>query len=298
MSLLLHHSLATASRARRKSSQGFTLIELLVVISIIAMLISILLPALGAARTSAEQVAEMAAARQLAQVQVMYADDYDGYYISADYQPSSDVTVSGFNGVALSPFDPSRGRYPYRLGGYLNGVLKGLTHVGDTLQYIEIGSPTSTDIYIGSLAPSFGLNGEYVGGMYLPHTSISLGQGAAAAWRPEMVLRPGVEAISQSGLIAFASARSYTGPGSTEYFGYYYVRAPYGYANTDWSASDYDRYGANATDWGRVDPRYHDAAVVGFTDGHAETMKLDALRDMRLWSNEARRANDPNYNPN
>ena len=58
-------------------SEGFTLIELLVVISIIALLIAILLPALRAARTSAKLMKAGSQVRQLQIAVHAYANDYD-----------------------------------------------------------------------------------------------------------------------------------------------------------------------------------------------------------------------------
>lgn len=62
-------------------AKAFTLIELLVVISIIALLIAILLPALGSARASAQSVSCLSMVRQFAVAEQLYADQHDDYLI-------------------------------------------------------------------------------------------------------------------------------------------------------------------------------------------------------------------------
>jgi prepilin-type N-terminal cleavage/methylation domain-containing protein len=62
------------------SKRGFTLIELLVVISVIALLMAILLPALNAARRLGKRMACQGNLRQIALAWQFYLDDHEGRF--------------------------------------------------------------------------------------------------------------------------------------------------------------------------------------------------------------------------
>ena len=72
---------------RPRAAAGFTLVELLVVIGIIALLISILLPALGKAREQGNTIKCMSNLRQLGMASVMYSNANKGVLLPIDLTP-------------------------------------------------------------------------------------------------------------------------------------------------------------------------------------------------------------------
>jgi len=71
----------------QRRARAFTLIELLVVISIIALLIGILLPSLGAARDKARDIICQSNLRQIGLGMQMYLDDQHGDAVMPNLQP-------------------------------------------------------------------------------------------------------------------------------------------------------------------------------------------------------------------
>jgi prepilin-type N-terminal cleavage/methylation domain-containing protein/prepilin-type processing-associated H-X9-DG protein len=97
----------------KMESKAFTLIELLVVISVIALLMAILMPALGAARSGSRALACKSNLRQLVIANIGYATENDGFYVPAASDMWDDAgglhRWHGVRDTSDEPFDPLRG---------------------------------------------------------------------------------------------------------------------------------------------------------------------------------------------
>ena len=94
----------------KKVAKGFTLIELLVVISIIALLLAILLPALNRVKEQAKQTRCLANLKQIGLAMHAYAGDYDYLLPRAELRPG----IAIYTGIDM--------RWPVLFMPYLGAV--------------------------------------------------------------------------------------------------------------------------------------------------------------------------------
>jgi prepilin-type N-terminal cleavage/methylation domain-containing protein len=278
---------------------GFTLIELLVVISIIAMLVGILLPALASARTAAQALRSKSDLRQLIIGYTAYQNDYNGD-VMLGYPPNtlggSVVTVE-FAGHTFG--NPVSRRYPWRLVPYVSGVWDVLHNHSDTPDVPSGGDSLSVAFgkaYILSLSPAYGLNDVYLGGSVSNNGFI----GSPPDQRPNIaqhaVFNNG-EVRRPSGLIVLGESQVkniYPPPDNPDE-GYFRLAAPR--ANGQQWRVDTDGFDiVTGTIVGIPEGRYGPAAAMGFFDGHAEGKSPQELLDMHHWANLAN-SEDYDYTP-
>ncbi|CAN5742671.1 hypothetical protein BH11PLA1_BH11PLA1_20240 [soil metagenome] len=121
-------------RPSRRSLPAFTLIELLVVIAIIALLVGILLPALGKARMQARMTACLSGVRQMGLSYTLYGNDYKSWY------PFMPFANDGYRAAYTNPVQSAR----YLDGQYENGGVAGLFSLRQLGDGTDLGYPTGT----------------------------------------------------------------------------------------------------------------------------------------------------------
>lgn len=237
---------------------GFTLVELLVVIGIIAVLIAILLPALGKAREQARIATCLSNQRQVATTFLMYAHEYKGIlppygYINPGY--TSDVAgmhwydltskyVSKTNnqsGITFlrcpSEIDPARARF----GSY--GVNYGYSNLKGVITYYANGFKVPE--FTGSKKITQVKPGTFLTADCMHWTPASGQQGDVAIYspyKPEWALNTDID-----------------GDGVKD--------------------TNSTIYGTYKSAYNHVDPRHNKAAVFSFIDGSAKRV---AIRDWAL----------------
>jgi prepilin-type processing-associated H-X9-DG protein len=286
------------------SLRGFTIVELLVVIGIAALMIALLFPALSAMRASGRQAVESNAARHLMAGYLNYAAIHKdvllpGYGDWVPYRDGHPLSrpLRAFDKagreISGGQLDIAKKRYVWRLAPFLSFELRGLytNENQDLLEELQQKSHAEY-LYLASLAPSLGLNSEWLGGE---------ASGEAYGFLPpDSSLRDTVDfnqyyitSVSQARnpmkLLVFASARGQDplNGGSQIVQGYYKVMSPYFSAVGGLRWAEEFEPGAPPVEYGYLSPRHGGSACVGFLDGHTGPLTKSQLKDMRHWANWA-----------
>lgn len=170
---------------RARTRMAFTVVELLVVIAVIALLLSVLLPALGAARRASRSMVCLAHTKQLTLAWSAYTLDNDGRAMPLAHTDPREthggdgIYWFGADGALSGKVDRSKGFLAHHLGDAVHSVFECPDQpVGSYIPQGSTGEPTTT----------YGYNGYYLSPRHTPGWSFTIG--AQPTKRISQIARP------------------------------------------------------------------------------------------------------------
>jgi prepilin-type processing-associated H-X9-DG protein/prepilin-type N-terminal cleavage/methylation domain-containing protein len=246
------------------SKKAFTLVELLVVIATIALLMSILMPALVGARAQGRAAVCKSNIRQLVIANISYAGENDGSYAPAalDIVGGNKHRWHGVRDDIDSPFDPTKGP----LAGYLaDGRVKKCPYKVN----FRHGEPWKWDFEDG--CGGYGYNMAY------------LGSRVWECYEDEnyKITTKDSEVRQPSQTLMFAdTAMAKLDNGRPYYLEYSFAEPPYFVVN-----------GKPVTSWGYASPsihfRHRDRANIGWADGHTDSRQMAEFKGKNAYGVES-----------
>ncbi|MCE5187177.1 MAG: prepilin-type N-terminal cleavage/methylation domain-containing protein [Planctomycetaceae bacterium] len=265
--LRIHEDVA---HVHRRQPPGFTLIELLVVISIIALLLSILFPALSAARAAARSVVCLCNVRRLAVAGMLYTNDHKAF-------PPFRMTTMSLTDptVHVNEYGREQPRwqwfFDHGVGPVIDPALY-LTETKRTFNDKDTLIMTNKCFFCPSFKnpdynPNDIRNGSYgYNYQYLGNTNIVDGRCANYPVRSDAICRP-----CQTVIVADSR-----GAGIPHGVHSYTLDPPRIARSTGFTHFAFYKSGA-AVQQSPADARHSNKANVSFVDGHAESMTLTQL---------------------
>ncbi len=269
--------------------KGFTLIELLVVISIIALLVGILLPALGAARKSAQRVKSLSNVRQIGTAVYGYAADNKDFWIPYKTSFTAQMFLIAPSPATLSPYGPSA-----PLGFWWSSLLLHDGYLSGPEGFICPSLPSTRDFFItenytqnnsffdGPASPiwndvHYGYNAMFLGGSMGVIASKTLAKGVginAANFYDKSALLPlPVDAVKSPSLtIAIADSKNFAAElgGGHAYGGKFpWTKGQVGGVGYLFPADD-----PITAQTGFSDARHQNSLNVFWADGHGENVTV------------------------
>lgn len=278
----------------KKIPKAFTLVELLVVITIIALLLSILMTALAKARKLGKQIRSSSCARQLLLAYNFYSSDNDDRLLWG-YPPQNvngkDVLINdNFSGYTFGY--PVSSRYPWHISKYVADIWGVVYSHGKVPQ-----RPSSSDSYSDALmkayylsvSPTFGLNSIYLGGHGHPfYKGFIYSDGTARPNHGSHVVYKATNVRHSTRQIVFAESTMIDPTSVESETGYHLASPPH--ANGElWRTENNKIVKVNSHRiLGLPRGRYSAKTIIGFFDGHVDTLSAKELDDMTLWANKAK----------